>query len=150
MQPVLELRNVVKDFPGHRAVDNISFELTRGGFYSLLGPSGCGKTTTLRMIGGFEQPTGAAVDRHEFAAWIRGVDGTRRYFFARAALAQQQYRRAGPSAPPDRPGCRVPDPPRRRPPAASPCSANHRRTPAPCASRRRSEEHTSELQSLRH
>ena len=33
----------------------------RGGFYSLLGPSGCGKTTTLRMIGGFEQPTAGEV-----------------------------------------------------------------------------------------
>jgi spermidine/putrescine transport system ATP-binding protein len=47
----------VKDFPGHRAVDNICLTLERGGFYSLLGPSGCGKTTTLRMIGGFEQPS---------------------------------------------------------------------------------------------
>jgi ABC-type Fe3+/spermidine/putrescine transport system ATPase subunit len=56
MQAVLELRQLVKDFPGHRAVDNVSLELARGGFYSLLGPSGCGKTTTLRMIGGFEQP----------------------------------------------------------------------------------------------
>jgi ABC-type Fe3+/spermidine/putrescine transport system ATPase subunit len=56
MNPVLELRNVVKDFPGHRAVDNVCLTLARGGFYSLLGPSGCGKTTTLRLIGGFEQP----------------------------------------------------------------------------------------------
>src|SRR5438270_5263967 len=61
MQPVLELRNLVKDFPGHRAVDNISLVLARGGFYSLLGPSGCGKTTTLRLIGGFEQPTSGEV-----------------------------------------------------------------------------------------
>jgi spermidine/putrescine transport system ATP-binding protein len=61
MQPVLELRQVVKDFPGHRAVDNVSLELARGGFYSLLGPSGCGKTTTLRMIGGFEQPSAGEV-----------------------------------------------------------------------------------------
>jgi spermidine/putrescine transport system ATP-binding protein len=56
MPAVLELRQLVKDFPGHRAVDNVSLHLERGGFYSLLGPSGCGKTTTLRMIGGFEQP----------------------------------------------------------------------------------------------
>jgi spermidine/putrescine transport system ATP-binding protein len=61
MQPVLELRNVVKDFPGHRAVDNVSLTLSRGGFYSLLGPSGCGKTTTLRMIGGFEEPSAGDV-----------------------------------------------------------------------------------------
>src|SRR6202451_931411 len=61
MPLVLELRQIVKDFPGHRAVDNISLNLVRGGFYSLLGPSGCGKTTTLRMIGGFEQPTAGEV-----------------------------------------------------------------------------------------
>ena len=61
MEPVLELRQIVKDFPGHRAVDNISLKLVRGGFYSLLGPSGCGKTTTLRMIGGFEQPSAGEV-----------------------------------------------------------------------------------------
>jgi ABC-type Fe3+/spermidine/putrescine transport system ATPase subunit len=54
---VLELRGVTKEYPGHRAVDGVSISLERGGFYSLLGPSGCGKTTTLRMIGGFEQPT---------------------------------------------------------------------------------------------
>src|SRR5665213_1741424 len=56
-ESVLELRQVVKDFSGHRAVDHVCLTLERGGFYSLLGPSGCGKTTTLRMIGGFEQPT---------------------------------------------------------------------------------------------
>ena len=61
MDKVLELRGVAKDFPGHRAVDSVSLELERGGFYSLLGPSGCGKTTTLRMIGGFEQPTAGEV-----------------------------------------------------------------------------------------
>lgn len=61
MDRVLELRNIVKDFPGHKAVDNVSLSLERGGFYSLLGPSGCGKTTTLRMIGGFEQPTSGEV-----------------------------------------------------------------------------------------
>src|SRR4051794_8024709 len=39
------------------AVDNLSLEVESGSFFALLGPSGCGKTTTLRMIGGFEQPT---------------------------------------------------------------------------------------------
>jgi spermidine/putrescine transport system ATP-binding protein len=61
MAPVLELRGVVRDFAGHRAVDAVSLSLARGGFYSLLGPSGCGKTTTLRMIGGFEQPDAGEV-----------------------------------------------------------------------------------------
>jgi ABC-type glutathione transport system ATPase component len=39
------------------AVDHIDLDVRDGEFFSLLGPSGCGKTTTLRMIGGFEQPT---------------------------------------------------------------------------------------------
>jgi spermidine/putrescine transport system ATP-binding protein len=37
-------------------VDGISVEIPRGSFFAMLGPSGCGKTTTLRMIGGFEEP----------------------------------------------------------------------------------------------
>jgi ABC-type Fe3+/spermidine/putrescine transport system ATPase subunit len=61
MDPVLELRGVSKEYPGHRAVDGVSLKLESGGFYSLLGPSGCGKTTTLRIIGGFEQPTSGEV-----------------------------------------------------------------------------------------
>lgn len=61
MATVLELRELTKDFVGHRAVDSVSLSLERGGFYSLLGPSGCGKTTTLRMIGGFEKPTSGKV-----------------------------------------------------------------------------------------
>jgi spermidine/putrescine transport system ATP-binding protein len=38
------------------AVDNVTIEVARGEFFSLLGPSGCGKTTSLRMIAGFEEP----------------------------------------------------------------------------------------------
>jgi ABC-type Fe3+/spermidine/putrescine transport system ATPase subunit len=55
--PVLELRRLSKDYPGHRAVDSVSLSIPAGTFFSLLGPSGCGKTTTLRLIGGFEEPT---------------------------------------------------------------------------------------------
>jgi spermidine/putrescine transport system ATP-binding protein len=51
------LENVVKRFDDAVAVDGISLEVPRGAFFALLGPSGCGKTTTLRMIGGFEEPT---------------------------------------------------------------------------------------------
>jgi ABC-type Fe3+/spermidine/putrescine transport system ATPase subunit len=61
MAPILELRRLVKDYPAHRAVDQISLSVPRGGFYSLLGPSGCGKTTTLRLIAGFEEPTSGDV-----------------------------------------------------------------------------------------
>jgi spermidine/putrescine transport system ATP-binding protein len=44
------------------AVDHIDLEVRDGEFFSLLGPSGCGKTTTLRMIGGFEQPTSGKIE----------------------------------------------------------------------------------------
>jgi len=51
------LRNVTKRFGELAAVDDLTLEIPRGSFFALLGPSGCGKTTTLRMIGGFEEPT---------------------------------------------------------------------------------------------
>jgi len=53
----VELKNVTKKYGEIVAVDDVSFAVERGQFFSLLGPSGCGKTTTLRMISGFETPT---------------------------------------------------------------------------------------------
>ena len=47
---------------GFMAVDHIDLEVRDGEFFSLLGPSGCGKTTTLRMIGGFEQPSDGRIE----------------------------------------------------------------------------------------
>ena len=47
---------------GFVAVDHIDLDVNEGEFFSLLGPSGCGKTTTLRMIGGFEQPTEGRIE----------------------------------------------------------------------------------------
>ena len=52
----LRLDHVTKMFGTVAAVDDISFEIPRGSFATLLGPSGCGKTTTLRMIAGFYDP----------------------------------------------------------------------------------------------
>jgi spermidine/putrescine transport system ATP-binding protein len=50
---IIEVKNISKKYGSFTAVDNISFSIKEGDFFSLLGPSGCGKTTTLRMIGGF-------------------------------------------------------------------------------------------------
>src|SRR5689334_2026936 len=57
----ISLIDLEKRFGAVRAVDGVSLEIRPGEFFSLLGPSGCGKTTTLRMIGGFELPTGGRI-----------------------------------------------------------------------------------------
>ena len=57
----VRLEGITKSFRGTLAVDNLSLTVESGEFFSLLGPSGCGKTTTLRMIGGFEDPTEGSV-----------------------------------------------------------------------------------------
>jgi spermidine/putrescine transport system ATP-binding protein len=57
----VELRKVSKRFDQLLAVDDLSLELERGEFFTLLGPSGCGKTTTLRMIAGFERPSAGEI-----------------------------------------------------------------------------------------
>ncbi|TML26534.1 MAG: ABC transporter ATP-binding protein [Actinobacteria bacterium] len=55
--PDVRLVDVTKRFDDVVAVDDLSLDVESGSFFALLGPSGCGKTTTLRMIGGFEQPS---------------------------------------------------------------------------------------------
>jgi spermidine/putrescine transport system ATP-binding protein len=57
----VELLGLTKRFDDVVAVDSLSLEIERGVFVALLGPSGCGKTTTLRMIGGFEEPTSGQI-----------------------------------------------------------------------------------------
>jgi spermidine/putrescine transport system ATP-binding protein len=57
----VRLDRVTKRFGDVAAVDDLTLEVEQGEFFSLLGPSGCGKTTTLRMIGGFEEPTGGVI-----------------------------------------------------------------------------------------
>jgi spermidine/putrescine transport system ATP-binding protein len=61
--PVADVRleQLTKRFEDVVAVDAIDLEIPRGSFFALLGPSGCGKTTTLRMIGGFEEPTSGRI-----------------------------------------------------------------------------------------
>jgi spermidine/putrescine transport system ATP-binding protein len=60
-EPAIELVGIAKRFHSRRgtvtAVERVDLVIGEGEFFSLLGPSGCGKTTTLRMIGGFEEPT---------------------------------------------------------------------------------------------
>lgn len=65
----VRLDRVTKDFGETVAVDDVSLDIPEGEFFSLLGPSGCGKTTTLRMIGGFEEPTRGTI-------YLKGRDVT--------------------------------------------------------------------------
>jgi len=55
-QPDLEAVRVARRYGSFAAVDDLSFTVERGSFFSILGPSGCGKTTLLRMIAGFQSP----------------------------------------------------------------------------------------------
>ncbi|HSW42250.1 MAG TPA: ABC transporter ATP-binding protein [Patescibacteria group bacterium] len=67
----VRLVDVVKKFGDVAAVDHVDLEVRDGEFFSLLGPSGCGKTTTLRMIGGFEEPTSGLIELHgQDVTWL--------------------------------------------------------------------------------
>jgi len=57
MSRLIELVNITKKFGQQTVLDQINLYINENEFLTLLGPSGCGKTTTLRIIGGFEQPT---------------------------------------------------------------------------------------------
>ncbi|CAG7914121.1 MULTISPECIES: ABC transporter ATP-binding protein [Mammaliicoccus] len=56
-QPIIKFEGISKNFNNTQVLDDVSFEIEEGKFYTLLGPSGCGKTTILKLIAGFEIPT---------------------------------------------------------------------------------------------
>jgi spermidine/putrescine transport system ATP-binding protein len=61
MSAAIRLEALTKRFGSVTAVDALDLDIEAGSFFALLGPSGCGKTTTLRMIGGFEEPTSGRI-----------------------------------------------------------------------------------------
>ncbi|WP_317128364.1 ATP-binding cassette domain-containing protein [Hymenobacter radiodurans] len=78
--PVIRVRDLSKHYPGHAAVQNISFDLAAGETLVLLGPSGCGKTTLLKMLNRLIEPTagtveinGVAVGRQQPEVLRRGI-----------------------------------------------------------------------------
>ncbi|KQM81949.1 ABC transporter ATP-binding protein [Agromyces sp. Leaf222] len=75
-QPAIRLTGLTKEFGAVTAVDHVDLEIAAGEFFSMLGPSGSGKTTVLRLIAGFEQPTGGSIE-------LFGEDVTKRAPFDR-------------------------------------------------------------------
>ncbi len=61
MQPAIEVRDLVKSYGAHRAVDGVSLSVHPGEFFGLLGPNGAGKTTTLELIEGLREPDAGTV-----------------------------------------------------------------------------------------
>ncbi len=62
MKSDLIVTRLCKRFGSFSAVDDVSFTVPEGSFFSILGPSGCGKTTLLRLIAGFEAPTSGDIE----------------------------------------------------------------------------------------
>ena len=59
---IIELKHITKTYEdGFTAVSDFNLEVKQGEFITFLGPSGCGKTTTLRMIAGFDIPSGGEI-----------------------------------------------------------------------------------------
>ena len=56
-----EIRNIVMDFNGFKALNGISLKIQDGEFIAVLGPSGCGKTTLLRLLAGFTPPSSGEI-----------------------------------------------------------------------------------------
>src|SRR5687767_8868322 len=61
---MIRVEHLVKTYPRNPrpAVEDVSFTVDEGAFYTLLGPSGCGKTTILRSIAGLERPDGGTIE----------------------------------------------------------------------------------------
>jgi len=84
--PILEIKNLVKQYGDTTAVDNISLSIPRGAFFGLLGPNGAGKSTTIHCITGIAQPTSGTIK-------IDGVDVVKDYKQARikVGLSPQEF-----------------------------------------------------------
>ena len=77
---IIEVRDLVKEYNGHRALDGISFEVVEGEIFGFLGPNGAGKTTTIRIMVGLLPPTSGDVLIAGFRPWqdygkVKGMIG---------------------------------------------------------------------------
>src|SRR5512132_3293285 len=82
--PALSLRDVVKRFGAHTAVEGITLDVATGTFVSFVGPSGCGKSTLLNIIAGLTRASGGRVD--VFGEPLSGINRRASYMFQQDAL----------------------------------------------------------------
>ena len=65
---IVEMRDIVKDFPGLRANDHITLQLKKGEIHALLGENGAGKSTLTSILFGLQRPTSGQI-------FVRGKEG---------------------------------------------------------------------------
>lgn len=82
--PALSLRDVVKRFGAHTAVEGVTLDVATGRFVSFVGPSGCGKSTLLNIIAGLTRASGGRVD--VFGEPLSGINRRASYMFQQDAL----------------------------------------------------------------
>ncbi len=87
--PRLSIRNVVKTFPGVRAVDDVSLEVRRGEVHALIGENGAGKSTLMHLVAGVYQP-----DTGEIALDGRSMSGLTEQDAAEAGIAMVYQERS--------------------------------------------------------
>lgn len=75
---MIEVKNLVKHYGSHIAVDNISFKANDGEILGLLGPNGAGKTTTMRILTGFMPPTSGTVSVSGFDVMTDSIEVRKR------------------------------------------------------------------------
>src|SRR3954454_6500891 len=61
MNKVLEVRNLVKEYPGVKALQGVDFDVLEGEVHCLLGPNGAGKSTLIKCVSGAVEPTGGEI-----------------------------------------------------------------------------------------
>ncbi len=78
----IHVEHLIKDYPGLRAVDGVSFDVERGEIFGMLGPNGAGKTTTIECLEGLRVPTGGTLD-------VLGLDPARERYELRERIGVQ-------------------------------------------------------------
>ncbi|MFM2278639.1 MAG: hypothetical protein RLZZ444_870 [Pseudomonadota bacterium] len=87
VSPVIDAVEIIKDYGPARALHGVSLQVGAGEFVALVGPSGCGKTTLLKILAGFEDPTGGRLQiQGQDMAGVPAASRPTRMVFQKLAL----------------------------------------------------------------